>query len=117
MVPERLLLSVEVGIDLIAVGIKRDREVLCVLGGTAERSREIASALRTSLAPDARDPRTGEPMSKLVSSVEVETSSYDGVEVVRAELTPVGGPGFLFGTIARGSLIQLINGQSAPAAR
>jgi hypothetical protein len=56
-------------------------------------------------------------MSKLVSSVEVETSSYDGVEVVRAELTPVGGPGFLFGTIARGSLIQLINGQSAPAAR
>jgi hypothetical protein len=117
MVPERLLLSVEVGIDLIAVGIKGHREVLCVLGGTAERSREIASALRASLAPDARDPRTGEPMSKLVSSVEVETSSYDGVEVVRAELTPVGGPGFLFGTIARGSLIQLINGQSAPAAR
>src|SRR4051794_4539285 len=29
MVPERLLLSVEVGIDLVAVGIKRDREVLC----------------------------------------------------------------------------------------
>jgi hypothetical protein len=117
MVPERLLLSVEVGIDLVAVGVRRDREVLCVLGGTADRAREIATALRGSLSADARDPRTGEPMSTLVSSVDVGSGSYDGVEVVRAELTPVGGPGFLFGTIARGSLVQLINGQSAPAAR
>jgi hypothetical protein len=115
MVPERLLLSVEVGIELVAVGIKRDREVLCVLGANAARSQEIATALRKSLAADARDPRTGEQMSKLVSSVDVASSSYDGVEVVRAELTPVGGMGFLFGAIARGSLIQLINGQGAPA--
>jgi hypothetical protein len=115
MVPERLLLSVEVGIDLVAVGVKRDREVLCVLGGTAERAREIATSLHASLAPAARDPRNGEPMSKLVSDVDVGSSSYDGVQVVRAELTPVGGPGFLFGTIARGSLVQLINGPRAPA--
>ena len=115
MVPERLLLSVEVGIDLVAVGIKRDREVLCVLGGTAERAREIAAALRSSLAPAAHDPRTGEPMSKLVRDVDVGASSYDGVQVVRAELTPVGPLGFLFGTIARGSLVQLINGPRAPA--
>jgi hypothetical protein len=117
MVPERLLLSVEVGIELVAVGIQRDREVLCVLGGTADRSGEIAAALRRSLAPDARDPRTGERMSKLVGDVDVSAGSYDDVQVVRAELTPVGGPGFLFGTIARGSLIQLVNGQTAPAAR
>lgn len=117
MVPERLLLSVEVGIDLVAVGVKRGREVLCVLGGTADRSREIAAALSGSLAPDARDPRTGERMSRLVSDVDVSAGSYEDVQVVRAELTPVGGPGFLFGTIARGSLIQLINGQTAPAGR
>lgn len=110
MIPDKLLLSVETGIELAAVGIKRDREVLCLLGGTAERAREIAAALRTSLAPDARDPRTGEPMSKLETVLGVGTSSYEGVEVVRAELNPVGGLGFLFGTVARGSLVQLING-------
>jgi hypothetical protein len=115
MVPERLLLSVEVGIDLVAVGIKRDREVLCVLGGTPERAGEIATNLRGSLAGDARDPRTDEPMSKLVADVQVGSSSYEGVEVVRTELTPVGGPGFLFGAIARGSLLQLINGPGAQA--
>jgi hypothetical protein len=110
MVPERLLLSVEVGIELVAVGLEREREVLCVLGGSAERAGQVAATLRASLAPDARDPRTGEPMSKLVTAVEVRSSSYEDVPVVRVELTPVGGQGFLFGTIARGSLIPLING-------
>lgn len=113
MVPDKLLLSVEVGIDLVAVGVKRGREVLCVLGGTAERAHQIADALRASLAPRARDPRTGVQMSKLARAVDVTSSSYEGVQVVRAELTPVGGPGFLFGTIARGSLVQLINGPRA----
>jgi hypothetical protein len=117
MVPDKLLLSVEVGIELVAIGIKRDREVLCVLGGTPERSREIAASLRASLAPGARDPRNGEPMSDLVANVEVASSTYEDVPVVRAELTPVGGPGFFFGTIARGSLVQLINGSAAPGGR
>jgi hypothetical protein len=117
MVPDKLLLSVEVGIELVAIGIKRDREVLCVLGGTPERSREIAASLRASLAPGARDPRTSEPMSDLVANVEVASSTYEDVPVVRAELTPVGGPGFFFGTIARGSLVQLINGSGAPGGR
>jgi hypothetical protein len=117
MVPDKLLLSVEVGIELVAIGLKRDREVLCVLGGTAERAREITAALRFSLAPGARDPRTGEPMSDLVRGVEITSGSYDDVQVVRAEVTPVEGLGFWFGTIARGSLVQLINGSSAPAAR
>jgi hypothetical protein len=111
MVPERLLLSVEVGIDLVAVGITPSREVLCVLGGTGERARRTAVALRSALAPNARDPRTGQPLSELVQpGAKVETSSYEGVEVVRAELTPVAGRrGFFFGTIARGSLVQMIS--------
>jgi hypothetical protein len=112
MIPDKLLLSTELGVDLVAVGIAREREVLCVLGGTPQRARAIAAALRASLAPDAREPRTGESMSRLVRAVEVRTSSYEDVEVVRAELRPAGArpSGFLFGAIARGSLVQLING-------
>jgi hypothetical protein len=49
-------------------------------------------------------------MSELVAEVDVKSSSYEGVQVVRAELTPVGGQGFFFGAVARGSLVQLING-------
>ena len=110
LIPDKLLLSVEVGIELVGVGIERDREVLCVLGGTAERAHDVAAALRASLAPGARDPRTGEPMSELVAEVDVKAGTDEGVQVVRAELTPVGGRGFFFGAIARGSLVQLING-------
>jgi hypothetical protein len=111
MVPDKLLLSVETGVELVAVGIQGEREVLCLLGGTTERAREIAAALRASLAPDARDPRTGERMSRLMALDDVGTSSYEGVQVVRAELTPAPGKaGFLLGTIARGSLVQLISG-------
>jgi hypothetical protein len=111
MVPDKLLLSVETGIELVAVGLKREREVLCALGGTPERSRQVEAGLRASLAPGARDPRTGEPMSSLVGGVRVRRSSYEGVEVVRVELSPVAAPGFFFGAIGRGSLVQLINGK------
>jgi hypothetical protein len=112
MVPDNLLLSSELGVDLVAVGIEARREVLCVLGGTAERAGEIATALETSLAPDAREPRSGERIGDLISAVDVVTEPYEGVEVVRAELTPAAGqsPGFLFGTISRGSLAELIIG-------
>jgi hypothetical protein len=113
MVSERHLLSVEVGIELVAAGISRDREVLCVLGGRSERAEATATALRASLAPDGRDPRTGEPLSKLIEpGARVEASSYEDVPVVRAEVTPTPGePGFFFGTIARGSLVQMITGR------
>jgi hypothetical protein len=110
MIPDKLLLSVETGIELVAVGLDGDREVLCALGGTAERARRAEAGLRASLAPGARDPRSGESMSRLVKDVEVERSSYDGVQVVRVELRPVGEPGFFFRAIGRGSLVQLING-------
>ncbi|MQA73581.1 MAG: hypothetical protein GEU88_04390 [Solirubrobacterales bacterium] len=112
LVPDRLLLSTELGIDLVGMGVGPEGEVLCVLGGTEERAGQIAAALEDSLAPGAREPRTGTPIGDSVAAVEVTTKTYDGVEVVRAELTPVAGqpPGFLFGTVARGSLVPLING-------
>jgi hypothetical protein len=112
MVPDNLLLSTDLGVDLVAVGIEAKREVLCVLGGTAERAGEIATALETALAPDAREPRSGERIGDLISAVDVVTEPYEGVEVVRAELTPATGqsPGFLFGAISRGSLAELIIG-------
>jgi hypothetical protein len=119
MIPDNLLLSSELGVNLVAVGVEADgREVLCVLGGTAERAGEVDAALETSLAPDAQEPRTGESMAKLVSAVDVATASYEGVEVVRAELTLAAGqsPGFLFDTVSRGSLVELINGPGSARA-
>ncbi|MGH2962505.1 MAG: hypothetical protein ACRDL3_09985 [Solirubrobacterales bacterium] len=114
MIPDRLLLSTDLGVDLVALGVHASgEEILCVLGGTAERADEIATALDASLAPDAREPRGGGPIGKSVTGVDVAaTGPYDGVEVVRAALTPARGesPGFLFGTVARGSLVEMITG-------
>ena len=95
LIPDKLLLSVEVGIELVGVGIERDREVLCVLGGTAERAQDAAAALRASLASGARDPRTGEPMSELVTQVEVKASSYEGVAGGAGGARPGGWAGVL----------------------
>jgi hypothetical protein len=120
MIPERLLLSTEFGVDLIAVGIGADgREVLCVLGGTGERAAEIAAALESSLAPGAREPRTGQSMADLIEGANVATSPYEGVQVVRAVLTlaPGQSPGFLFGTVSRGSVVELIIGNSGQRSR
>ncbi|MGH3452595.1 MAG: hypothetical protein ACRDQW_18215, partial [Haloechinothrix sp.] len=113
LVPDNLILSTELGVDVVAVGVRAaDEEVLCVLGGTGERAAEVASALETSLAPDARDPGSGEPLSDSVAAVEVDSGPYEGVEAVRAEVTLAAGqaPGFLFGTISRGSVVALITG-------
>ena len=113
MIPDKLLISTEVGVELVAMGIGRGNEVLCVLGGTAERAQEIAANLRVSLAPAARDPRLHTPIAAEVRAPQIQTSSYEGVEVVRAAVTPVGGRprGFFFSTIGRGSLVLMINGQ------
>jgi hypothetical protein len=112
MIPDNLLLSTDLGVNLVALGMERRREVLCVLGGTAERAGEVAAALKTSFASDAREPDSGEPMADIVSAVDVETASYEEVEVVRAKLTlAVGQPrGFLFGAVSRGSLAEMIIG-------
>ena len=113
MIPDKLLLSTDVGVDLVAVGLARGREVLCTLGGTAERAREVAANLRTALGPGARDPRLGTPIAAEVRAPEVETTSYEGVQAVRATVTPVGGRprGFFLSTIGRGSLVQMMNGE------
>ncbi|HEY6636559.1 MAG TPA: hypothetical protein VIZ61_02660 [Solirubrobacterales bacterium] len=113
MIPDKLLISTEVGVELVGMGIAQGREVLCVLGGTEDREREVAANLRVSLAPSARDPRTGAAIAAEVRAPDVETSSYEGVEVVRATVTPVGGTprGFFFSTIGRGSLVQMLSGQ------
>lgn len=110
MIPDTHLLSTDLGVDLVAIGAERRRELLCVLGGTPERAEEVAIALESSLVPDAREPDSGEPMADIVAAVDVETAPYEGVEVVRAELTPAAGrpPGFLFGAVSRGSLAEMI---------
>jgi hypothetical protein len=114
MIPDKLLIGSELGIDQVAMGVKAGGEVLCVLGGSSERADEVASALETLLAPEAKDPVSGEPIGDSLTGIEVSRSSYDGVEVVRAEGTVAAGeqPGFFFGTVARGSLVSLVNGSS-----
>jgi len=115
MIPDKLLLSIEVGIELVAMGVKAGGEVLCVLGGTAERADGVASALETGLAPGAREPVSREPIGDSLTGVEVSRSSYEGVEVVRAEgkVPADEQPGFFFDTVALGSLVSLINGSPA----
>jgi hypothetical protein len=112
MVPDKLLISAELGVDLVAVGVRGEREVLCVLGGTAERADQVAAALEASLGRDSRDPASGEPIADSVAAVEVTRGVYEGVEVVRADVTLAGGqsPGFLFGALSRGSVVGMING-------
>jgi hypothetical protein len=112
LIPDKLLLSTELGVELVGLGIQTEGEVLCVLGGTDERAGEVATAIEGSFAPGARESRTGAPISDSVAAFEVSTKTYEGVEVVRAELTLAPGqtPGFLFGAVARGSLAELING-------
>lgn len=112
MVPDRLLLSTEVGVDLVALGVQNETEVLCALGASAERAGAISSALEASLAPGEVDPVSGEPLSDSVAGVEVTTESYDGIALARAEVTPARGrpAGFFFGAVSRGSLVPLISG-------
>jgi hypothetical protein len=115
MIPDKLLLGSELGVEQAAMGVKADGEVLCVLGGSSERADQVADALEDTLAADAEDPVSGEAIGDSLRDVEVSQSSYDGVEIVRAEGTVAGGaqPGFFFGTIARGSLVPLISGEES----
>ena len=115
LVPDKQLLATDLGIDLVSVGVRSDgEEVLCVVGGTAERSAEVAANLEVALGPDARDPNTGEPIGDSVAAVEVASSPYGGVPAVRAEvaLAPGEQPGYLFGTLFRASAVGLINGST-----
>ena len=112
MVPDKLLISTEQGVDLLAAGVRDSgHEALCVLGGTAGRADEIADNLEASLAPDAADPVSGRPVGDSVASAEVSRATDDGVEVVEADLTLASGeqPGYLLRAIPQGALVGLIN--------
>ena len=114
MIPDKQLLGTEVGIELAAFGVGEQGDVFCTVGGTAARADEVEAALRTGLAPEARDPVTRERMGHSVAGVDVTRESFGGVEMVRAKLDLTSGtsPGFLLGTISSGSLVSLINGES-----
>ena len=112
MIPDKLLISTEQGVDLIAAGVRDEgHEVLCVLGGTADRADDVADNLEASLAPDAADPVSRRPVSESVESAEVSRATDDGVEVVEADLALAAGeePGYVLRAIPQGALVGLIN--------
>lgn len=112
MIPDNLLLSTDLGVNAVAIGVSGPRhETLCVLGGTARRAGEVATALRSSLAPNAREPVTGAPISRSVAQVRVARHRYAGIEVVQAKLrlAPTGSARFLFETVSHGSLPRMLN--------
>jgi hypothetical protein len=113
LVPDKQIISTELGVQLVAAGVRREgHEVLCVLGGTPERADEVAASLEAGLAPEARDPVTRDPMRRSVESVDVNRESYDDVEVVRAEVTLTASepPAYLFRQISSASVVAWING-------
>jgi hypothetical protein len=114
MIPDQLVIAADLGVNLIGIGVTGDGEILCALGGTAERAADVTAALERMLAPDARDPVSGERIAKSLTGVEVEHSQYDGVEVVRAEGDAAGArpDGYFLRTVSLGSLARLINGQN-----
>jgi hypothetical protein len=114
LIPDKLLLSTEVGIELAAIGVRSDGEVLCAVGGTPERSDAIAAALERRLAPTARDPVTGEPLDQVIADVAVSRASLGGTEVARAQLSWArrARPGYLLSAVSTGSLVSLINGET-----
>jgi hypothetical protein len=114
MIPDKLLLSSELGVNAVAVGVKADGEVLCVIGGSPERAADVASGLEQTLAPGSRDPVSGERIGESLTGVEVVRGSYEGVQWVRAEGSASGlhPRGYFLRTIPLGSLVSLINGRT-----
>ena len=113
LVPDKHIISTELEVQLVAAGVRREgQEVLCVLGGTPERADKVAHSLEAGLALDARDPVSGEPISRSVEAVDIARDSYGDVEVVRAELilTASEPPGYLFGQISVASVVAWITG-------
>src|SRR5262245_37042904 len=98
--------------DLVALGRRVGapagaEEVLCAVDRSADDTEEQASALRESFAPDATEPLTGEPMSDLVASAEVEELADGDLHAARATIELAAGArqGLLFGALVRGSVL------------
>jgi hypothetical protein len=117
MVPDKQLLANEQGVDLVAIGVAAEADVVCLVGGTADRAAQIESALRAGLRPSANDPVTGERYGRSITGVDVTRQQVGDVETVRAEvaLAPGTPPGFMLSTISTGSLVSLINGEAESA--
>lgn len=121
LVPAKLLRSTELGFDLVALGVSAPpaggpgSEVLCLLGGEPERADALAQELESALASSARDPVTGEPLARSISSAEVERIDLGEVPSVRARLELASGapPGFVFEALARGGVVAYL-GAGAP---
>jgi hypothetical protein len=114
IVPDNFTHLPNVGPDVLAFGVERDRnsttEVFCAIDASATEIDAAESALRDAFAPGSRDAVTGEDLSEVVADIDVERLDADGVEVARArlELTPEAEPGFLFGAFVRGSLVTYL---------
>jgi hypothetical protein len=117
VIPAKLVRSVELGVDLVALGIERPppggsfgHEVICTVGGSAEVADRSAQALREALAPGATDPITDDDVSDAVASADVQRLQARGLELVRGRIDLAAGrePGYVFEAYARGSVAAFL---------
>jgi hypothetical protein len=122
LIPAKLVRSTELGTDIVALGVERpaaggefDHEVICTIGSSADGADAIAEALRGSLAQDATDPVTGEPVKSAIGSAAVERLDSRGLELVRAriQLAPGQAPGYVNEAYPRGSVTAFLGFGSA----
>lgn len=114
LTPDSNLVSTDLGISLVAAGVRSDgSEVLCTLGGGEELARGIEANLRRLLAPGEKDPISGDPLGDSIAAVEVDRGSPYRVDAVRAVIDPAPGgePGYVFGLVSSASVVGLINGE------
>lgn len=99
--------------DLIAIGVRPKapaREVLCAIGDSVERAEEWVRRLSESFSAGAREPLSGEPISRSVSEAQVDELDEGGFYAARVEITLAEGehPGFLYGALVRGSVLPFL---------
>jgi hypothetical protein len=114
IVADQHLVSTDLGVSLVAVGVEEEDEVICTIGGPPERADEIVEALEAAFAPGARDPITQEPIQQSVAAASVERADHEGVPTVRARLTlrPGQERGYVFGALARATIVGWITGRT-----
>ena len=112
IVPNNFTHLPNVGPDVMAFGVETPeagerREVLCAIDESTEEIDDAEAGMREALAPGAVDEVTGERISMLIDKAEIERLELEGLPVLRArlDLSPTNGPGFLFGTFVRGSMV------------
>jgi hypothetical protein len=114
IMPGNAAATFQVRTRLIAIGARPAAggwaEVLCAIEESEAAAERNAAALRAALAPQARDPVSDEPMGTLVRAPRVSVVSENGMHAARAALIPTArsAPGFLFGALARGSLLAYL---------